>query len=295
MLATDGPRWFDRATPDPSWPSVGISILITIALFATALVAMQTIGPWHGALSARPDTPVVVRLSPPAPALVRPPVERAPTERLRRVPLPTTVPTAIAPTTSAPRVDAPVVAPAAPSVAVPPGAGADSGVGAVGRGAATAAPSMNGGVFAHGAAMSPAGVVAPRHGGLPAFSPDWNKAPTGEIKASLESSQRFADQMARRATTSGNARDLHVPQGKGVDGVGAVGGGAAGGSLPLPLFSRGPSAAQRKKDEALLRDYRGYLSREALIINGRRAHADSLRADSLRADSIAKARPKIVP
>ena len=69
----------------------------------------------------------------------------------------------------------------------------------------------------------------------------------------------------------------------------AVGGPAgtvgAGVSLPLPLFSSGPSREQRKRNEALDADYRRRLARlQALAI----ARRDSIRADSLRRDSLAR-------
>ena len=79
-------------------------------------------------------------------------------------------------------------------------------------------------------------------------------APTGRELAELRGSQQLAAVLQRRATTSGNSRDVHAMQGEGMGGDGAVGGaggspGLAGVSIPLPLFSSGPSAAQRKKNE----------------------------------------------
>src|SRR5579885_2044803 len=80
MLATNGPRWFDR-TPDPRWPSVGVSLVVTAALFASAFVAMQTFTPLRSALDSRLEKPVVVRLSPPRvtppPEIVTPRTSRA--------------------------------------------------------------------------------------------------------------------------------------------------------------------------------------------------------------------------
>jgi hypothetical protein len=110
--------------------------------------------------------------------------------------------------------------------------------------------------------------------------------PTGREKAILETSQHNAERVAHRATTAGSA-DVHVPQGKGIDGVGAVGGAGLGASIGLPLFSKGKSAEQRKKDEAIDAEYQARLRRLQEIIRQRR--------DSIRADSIAKAGARIVP
>ena len=60
------------------------------------------------------------------------------------------------------------------------------------------------------------------------------------------------------------------------------------GGVGLPLFSKGPSAAQRRKNEAIEADYQARLRRLQDRILLRR---DSIRADSLRRDSLAKRRP----
>ena len=59
-------------------------------------------------------------------------------------------------------------------------------------------------------------------------------------------------------------------------------------SIPFPLFSSGPSAAQRKKNEALDAEYQARLrGLEDLVLYKRdRRVADSLRLDSLRLDSL---------
>jgi hypothetical protein len=120
----------------------------------------------------------------------------------------------------------------------------------------------------------------------------------------VESSRRTADLMRRRATTAGNGREVAVPLGQGKDGVGAVGGGgthlAAGGvnglgvsgSIGFPLFSSGPSAAQRKRDEKIDAEYQLRLRALQDRILLRR---DSLRADSLRRDSLARAKKIVHP
>ena len=83
---------------------------------------------------------------------------------------------------------------------------------------------------------------------------------SGAELAELQQSQRAAEQLARRATTAGNSRDVHVMMGRGLGGAGAVGGGA-GGSLPLHLLSSGPSREQRARDDEINADYQRRLLR----------------------------------
>jgi hypothetical protein len=126
--------------------------------------------------------------------------------------------------------------------------------------------------------------------------------PRGAVLAELESRRRVAERLARRATTAGNASDVHVMLGEGLDGVGAVNGGRTslsplGGSIPLPLFSSGPSAAQRKKNEKLDAEYQLRLRRlkeRALLLAGAQ-QLDSVRVDSLRRDSLAKIAQRRAP
>ncbi|HEX4683787.1 MAG TPA: hypothetical protein VH277_13805 [Gemmatimonadaceae bacterium] len=306
MLATNGPRWFDRTTPDPRWPSVGISLLITAAMFSTALVAMRSFAPWRSAIDEVAEKPVVVRLVPaptrPAP---RPPklAEERPVEAIRPpVPVPTAIPTTIAPVTTPQHIGTPTI----PTVAVlgAPSPANDSTAGAAGRrSAASATATVAAGVYAHGAPIARAGVVLPPRTldtpavrdsilkvRMAAMAEMAKKPPTGDVAAMLEQSQRVAERMARRATTAGNSADIHVPMGSGVDGVGADKSGLV--SIPFPLFYPGPSPEQRKHDEAIYRDYLAALSRLQKRVATKR---DSILADSVRADSIAKARPKIVP
>jgi hypothetical protein len=289
MLATNGPRWFDHGEPDARWQSVGISLLLTAAMFSTALVAMRSIAPWRSAL-ARVERPVAVRLTPP-PVETRVKAIEHRTPVVNRPPaFPAPMPTQVPPLQTS--INAPVVAAAAPSVTAPRGVADSSAVRSAGAsGAAGTAPAASiGGVYAHGAPISPAGVVAGPRGGLPAFAPDFTRPPTGEEKATLDESHRIAARMERRATTSGNSADVHVPIGAGKDGVGADTSGF--GRIALPLLSRGPSASQRRRDEAIYREYLAALARLQKRIATRR---DSVLTDSLRADSIAKARPRIVP
>src|SRR4051794_3155118 len=133
MLVTNGPRWFDRTTPDPRWPSFGVSLLMTAAMFATALVAMRSFAPWGSAVAEIAEKPLVLRLVPPAPPAPPPrskPVERHAEDVIRRpspatIAVPVTIPAVITPQ----RVDV-ATTPFAPAIGAPrpltdstPGAG----------------------------------------------------------------------------------------------------------------------------------------------------------------------------
>ena len=123
---------------------------------------------------------------------------------------------------------------------------------------------------------------------------DWMRPPTAAELAALRSDQRSAERVALRATSGGNARDVHTMTGEGSGAVGAVGGGKTGVSasegqpmlsIPLPLFSSGPSAAQRRRDAQVNADNQARLHRlEARL----RAMRDSIHADSLHRDSLAR-------
>jgi hypothetical protein len=119
---------------------------------------------------------------------------------------------------------------------------------------------------------------------------------SAEAASVIGTSQGQAAILAQRSTSAGNWRDLHVPMGSGVGGVGAVNGGKTGVtmdsrgigvSVPFPLFSSGPSPAERKRNEKLYAEYLAYLrgQQERILLK-----RDSIRADSLRLDSLAKRR-----
>lgn len=316
MLATNGPQWFDRRRPEHNWPSIVVSIGITLALFASAFLAMQTVGRLRDDRSQTIEPPVVVHLTPPPPPIQR----RRPTAVTSpQAAPPTTVPTQIVtpPATVTPPIDASRIAPTSPTAptalkdtaagrttpptpglpAIPKGVlpapvtGADIPVGAP-DGSNNPAGVTIGSRTANTAAYRDSMLTA-KLKGVPFLAT--THAPTGENLQALRGSQANAAKVARRSTTAGNA-DVHVMQGEGVDGVGAVGGGAGvpgnalglGRSLGLPFLSKGPSAAQRKKNEAIEADYRAGLGRLQDRILSKR---DSLLADSLRRDSLAKRRP----
>jgi hypothetical protein len=61
-------------------------------------------------------------------------------------------------------------------------------------------------------------------------------------------------------------------------------------SVGLPLFSSGPSSAQRKKNDSLVADYQRRLRRlQDRYLKRDSIRADSIRADSVRRDSVARA------
>ena len=98
--------------------------------------------------------------------------------------------------------------------------------------------------------------------------------------------------------------DLYTPMGSGVGGVGAVNGGktgltmdsrGVGVSVPFPLFSSGPSPAERKRNEKLVAEYLAVLRalNDRILMKRDSIRADSLRADSVRLENLLKRR--IVP
>jgi hypothetical protein len=305
----DRSRYFGRSDSGPRWPSVVVSLAITAASFASAFVAMRSLPDrtFRDRLT-NVEAPVVLRLPTPAdraPA-VKPPIEK-PDVRPSRAP-PATIPNSVAPAV------APLVAPSSTPLTMPPPASARSDSVSTSTQNSSASPARIAAparASGKGAPIAPAGInLADRAANTPAVRdsilrervsaiPELARthAPTGAERAELEGSQLLASALRQRVSTAGNSRDLVVLQGKGKDGVGAVGGPGIV-SIDFPLFSSGPSPAQRKKNEKLDADYqlrlrrlqdRAYLERDSL-------RADSTRADSLRRDSLARrSRAPIVP
>jgi hypothetical protein len=318
MLAASGPQWFDRRRPEHTWPSIVVSVGITAALFVSAFLAMQTVGRWSSRVAEKAEPPVVVQLTPPPPPIERPRPTRAPAtpsplappavSPTRPIVAPTTVtpitgaaPITVAPATPSPRDTASGAAKGLPAIPLGPlplsRSPSDSAVGPPAGAAAREAGVTIGSRIPNTAAyrdsmlkakLQPAPYLAAKY------------APTGEILSALRESQRAARAVYRRNTTAGSA-EVHVAQGEGVDGVGAVGGGSgvqgnglhAGSGFALPLLSKGPSAAQRKKDEIIDADNRDRLHRlqDRMLLKRDSIRLDSLRRDSLRRDSLAKRRP----
>lgn len=310
MRSTNGPRWFDRRRPENTWPSVVVSIAATAGLFASAFVAMQTVGRWSARSNERLAPPVVVTLTPPP----TPPIDRRRPVRAKPLSPESRAPAATEPVPVAPPPIAPAAPLPAPSTAhvdrdtgtaraqtapvIPLGPvsisrdGPDTAMGVRGgapnaqSGVTIGSRTANTGSFRESIAGAKMKTIAE----IAATRP-----PTGAELAELRESQRSALQVYRRSTTAGSA-EVHVPQGEGMGGEGAVGGSGAmrgkglgvGSGFSLPFLSKGPSAAQRKKNDSIDADYQRRLRRLQDRILLRR---DSVRLDSLRRDSLARRRP----
>ena len=289
MLATNAPRWNGRGT-GPGWQSVGVSIAVTAAAFVVAFAAMMPVPRWLALRRVDADRPPVVRLEPPAAHIDEPAPTANPTSRVttpRRV-APATAPTAVVPTNPiAPSLTSPITSAPASDSSAGSKSGAVAPAGPVGpslgfpnnpRAGIPGAPVAPAGVTENGRFLDLPGVrdsiAAQKMARLELLLRP--QPPRGAVLAELESRRRVAERLARRATTAGNASDVHVMLGEGLDGVGAVNGGRTslsplGGSIPLPLFSSGPSAAQRKKNEKLDAEYQLRLRRlkeRALLLGG---------------------------
>lgn len=296
-----GPRWIDRRTPEVSGASFSVSVLLTLALFASSFLAMRTVTGGASATDDDRSPPVVIRLAPPAsqplrreaasrPAAVVSPDIAVNTPSVSPLPAMPSNAAPAAPETSTPRDTSARRGAQAPStvplgIAPPPSGLADTAMGV--RGGAPMAPSgvTIGGRNANTARFRDSVVNLRIKTGVSTWM---DHLPTGRELRELESSRSAARALATRTTTSGNGRGVNVMQGEGMNGEGAVGGAAGGlGSVSAPLFSPGRSAAQRKRDEKLDADYQLRLRRlqDRLI-----ARRDSLRADSLRRDSLARTR-----
>jgi hypothetical protein len=282
---------------------------------------MMPVSRWIDSRPIDSEPPTVVELTPPLPEPIRkPPADIRPTPR---VTLPPPIAAPVAPRVIPPAlpIAPPVVAPiVAPTVnAAPRDSATDSRTSPVIPLGPVRAPITfpdKGVVVGHfGAPIAPAGVTTI---GRAPNTPEVRDSiatermadirllakthtPKGAELGELQQRQRIADQMMRRATTAGNARDVHVSMGEGLDGVGAVGGQTGpslrGVSVPFPLFSSGPSPAERKKNETLDADYQARLrrlqDRARLVADDVRL--DSLRLDSLRRDSLAKSSRRPIP
>ena len=280
-------RWTYQRAASP-WFSPAIAVTATVAVFAMAFVSMTSLRETR-ARRFVPEAPVSISLA------VRPPI---------RTPPPS--PRPISRRNSRP--EAPNPANAAAPAAVDSGSFRN-----LGRDTAAAAPQPRAAEPA--AASIPHGVAMPslrdsRTG--PEYVPAWIAAgtkvlgPTGsaklrdsisdalkpaaearawarpmsvETRSEIAETQRQASMLDRRATTAGNSRDVHAMSGQGVGGVGGVG---VGGSIGVPLFSRGPSAAQRARDAKVEAENRAIMQR---LAERARAKRDSIRRDSIRADS----------
>jgi len=274
---------FGRPPSERRWGSVVVALAATAATFALAFVSMESLP--HFSARDAVTAPVYVPLRPPAPVSpphIQPRETRAP---LRTRPATETVapPAPIAPPSTLPAAPSSqmrdTVAGGANSAAnAPIGSAAAS---SAGKGASIAPTGINLDNRAANTAAVRDSIARQQMLGVPELAR--TRAPTGREKAELEESQRQALALRRRTTTAGNSADVHIAQGRGMGGAGAVGGPGVV-SISAPLFSSGPSAAQRKKNEALFADYQSRLRRldDRVLLKRDAIVADSIRADSLR-------------
>ena len=275
MLASNGPHWFDRRQPDSRWPSIGISLGLTVAMFAAALTSMRSVGFWPSA-ARREEPPVVVRLdAPPPPPKPTPTTRPAPTT----VAAPTEVPTTIAPPNNAPVSVTPAPQPVPPqphvdtiaairakqreipagAVVLPHNFGLPDTAMAIPGGAPNAQTGVTIGSRTANTAKFRDSVITAR------LAPLWDlralPVPAGAVRAELDQSKRNTDQLMRRATTAGNSRDVHISQGEGLGGAGAIGGNPRSAATTRrerhrrAVVQLRPSAAQRRKNEARVRQW----------------------------------------
>ena len=293
-------RFGSHAT-ERRWPSLIVSLAVSGGLFVAAFASMTSLPSWvRRDRSVVPNLPVLVRIPTPArrPTPVAPKTTPAPNHAAsppnrRHVPPSDKV----APVAPSP-VDTGLASPAA----------ADDRAGqqrsSIELRCQKISPVDKQRRCSQGAPIAPAGVTYDRraantpevrdsiaHGVMDNIAElARTRAPTGRELAEIDTRARNAISLRQRTSTAGNSRDLVVLQGSGLDGVGAVSGGGNVVSVGLPLFSSGPSRAQRKKNDSLVADYQRrlrrlqdrYLKRDSIL-------ADSVRADSVRRDSVARA------
>lgn len=309
MLAAQGLHWLDRQPQGPRWPSFGLAAAVTAGLFVLAFVSMRSVSPWSESMRESSPAPVVVPLRPP-PAAVQPkeketPVPQTPQPTVRRQierSMPVAAPSLpIVPPTVVP-ITPPIAAPIAPStpgdtsrprdlapqVPTVPTLRHNSGLSDVDMGIRTSATYAPAGVTAGTRVRNSAkvrdSIITEKLELVPQLA---RTTPmSSEAQGAIDQSKAQMRILSQRATTAGNGRDVYVPMGEGVGGVGAVGGGKTGLSMgpngltysvPFPLFSSGPSPAERRRNEKLLAEYMAYLRRQNDRILLKR---DSIRADS---------------
>jgi hypothetical protein len=293
-------RFGSHAT-ERRWPSLIVSLAVSGGLFAAAFASMTSLPSWvRRGRSVVPNLPVLVQIPTPTrrPTPVAPKTTPAPNHAASPPNHPHVPPSdKVAPVAPSP-VDTGLASPAEPTTA------RDSSGARSSSAARKSVPSTSNVGAVKGAPIAPAGVTYDHraantpevrdsiaHGVMDNIAElARTRAPTGRELAEIETRAHNATSLRQRTSTPGNSRDLVVLQGSGLDGVGAVSGGGNVVSVGLPLFSSGPSRAQRKKNDSLVADYQRrlrrlqdrYLKRDSIL-------ADSVRADSVRRDSVARA------
>ena len=294
---SSGPRVYPQFARQTNWWIVATAGAATVLLFAAAIVSMTRTGRLSHAPQPRDKVIVVQRLSLASPREPPPPRRVPSVRRTSQATTPASVettssraltpaPTSRTPQPPAARIDTASIASlrALPPITVFSIAPQNLAVPAHPQGRGLGSPE------------SPAGVTAVHAPGVVPIL-DLRGPMSAAAAASIAESQRQAEQEARRVATAGNSADLHVPTGQGVGGVGAVTGGV---SIGVPLLSRGPSRAQRRRDSTVDADNRRMLADLAQRVEAKKVsiRAESLRvamrkdsikrADSLRADSARK-------
>ena len=257
-----------------------------------------------------------MRLTPPPPPIERPRSTPAPVTR--ELPLappkaptqPSIAPATIAPTTGVTPTLAPTTTPAA----------RDTASGTAGRAPAIPLGPLPLNRSGTDSAMGPPAGAAAREAGVTIGSRVPNTAayrdsmlkgklqtapylaskyaPTGEMLATLKESQRAALGTYRRNTTAGSS-EVHVPQGEGMNGEGAVGGGAgvqgnglhAGSGFGLPFLSKGPSRRPAEEE----RGDRRRLSRPPSSPRGSYASETRLGSSRLASPRFTRQAPSVAP
>ncbi len=256
-----------------------MALVATVAMFAVAFIAMRTVRllPVFSSPADDVTPPTIIRFVPPPISKPRPPKPVPPAATANQaVTTPTAVPTTIAP---------PSTATVGPPVTAPP---ADSG--SLRR--STDIPTTPFGLIPRGVVPNTRPVPAERvgvniplrgftdvqHDSINAF---WTEAARRPMtKEEKDSITRVHEPGRGLPNTRAGSDGKVVPLMNGGVSVGMTATQILGGSFSLPLLSRGPSSAERKRNAAAD-------SVNRLIVYRLQERARALR-DSLRADSLAK-------
>ena len=263
-----GQLWLIDRRDVPRWQSPIAALLVTAALFTAAFASMTRFGEPFTGTTVVDERPRLVFFPPPpvepAKPAERPRVKAAPPNApVRRLEQPITVtPPAVAPM-SLPREEVRRDSSATGSLPVDPSS-LFKAVTPTPDAPATA-PSAARSTAARGAPMAPSGVTA--------------------SSIALTAAQRDSIAKNRIGTAVAEARadlgrgGIHSANGSQ---PGAL---SAGVSIPFPLFSSGPSAAERKRNAVIDADNQLRLRR---LQDRASTQLDSTRADSVRRDSLSR-------
>jgi hypothetical protein len=257
-----GHLWLIDRRDMPRWQSPVAALFVTATLFTAAFASMTRFGEPFAGTTVVDERPRLVFFSPP-------PVEPAKTaERPRVTPTPPNAPVR--------RLEhaLPMPAPAVASAPLPrDNAAPDSAASSAATDPAfpfrrlemTPAPTTARST-ARGAPMAPAGVTA-------------TSTPLTSAQRDSIAKERIGDAVAEARAELGRGRGIHNANGQ------QAGTLSAGVSIPFPLFSSGPSAAERKRNAVIDADNQLRLRR---LQDRAATHVDSVRLDSLRRDSLTR-------